>query len=89
MFQNFIRVFAQAEHPLVLFLDDLQWSDRASLKLIELLMTASDNRYLLIIGAYRDNEVSSSLILSSTEIGAMYAVVIRHLRKWLHLATPT
>jgi len=55
VFQNFIRVFAQAEHPLVLFLDALQWSDRASLKLIELLMTASDNRYLLIIGAYRDN----------------------------------
>ncbi len=60
VFQNFIQVFTQAEHPLVLFLDDLQWSDTASLKLIELLMTASSNRYLLIIGTYRDNEVSAS-----------------------------
>ncbi len=66
VFQNFIQVFTQAEHPLVLFLDDLQWSDIASLKLIELLMTASCNRYLLIIGAYRDNEVSASHPLTLT-----------------------
>jgi predicted ATPase/tRNA A-37 threonylcarbamoyl transferase component Bud32 len=77
VFQNFIRVFAQAEHPLVLFLDDLQWSDRASLKLIELLMTASDNRYLLIIGAYRDNEVSGShpLLLTIDNIRKVGAIV--------------
>jgi len=58
VFQQFIRVFCQPEHPLVIFLDDLQWSDSASLKLIQLLVTAPDNKYLLTIGAYRDNEVS-------------------------------
>jgi predicted ATPase/GAF domain-containing protein/tRNA A-37 threonylcarbamoyl transferase component Bud32 len=59
-FQKFIRVVSTKEHPLVLFLDDLQWADLPSLKLIELLMTDSDSQYLLIIGAYRDNEVSST-----------------------------
>jgi PAS domain S-box-containing protein len=59
LFQKFIRVFTQAEHPLVIFLDDLQWADNASLKLLELLMSDRDTRYLLLIGAYRDNEVNS------------------------------
>jgi predicted ATPase len=58
IFQQFIYVFARPSHPLVLFLDDLQWSDLASLNLIEQLMTDSDSHYLLMIGAYRDNEVS-------------------------------
>lgn len=58
VFQSFIQVFTQPDHPLVLFLDDLQWADSASLKLIQLLMTDPDSRYLLLIGAYRDNEVS-------------------------------
>ncbi|WP_039961408.1 ATP-binding protein, partial [Kamptonema sp. PCC 6506] len=58
IFQQFIYVFAQPSHPLVLFLDDLQWADLASLNVIEQLMTDSDNHYLLMIGAYRDNEVS-------------------------------
>ncbi|MEW5857699.1 MAG: AAA family ATPase [Cyanobacteriota bacterium] len=58
LFQKFIRVFTQAKHPLVIFLDDLQWADNASLKLLELLMNDSDTRYLLLIGAYRDNEVN-------------------------------
>ncbi|MFZ4554798.1 MAG: ATP-binding protein, partial [Pseudanabaena sp.] len=56
LFQKFIEVFTTAEHPLVLFLDDLQWADLASLQLLKLLM--SDNGYLLLLGAYRDNEVS-------------------------------
>ncbi len=56
-FQNFVRVFTGPRHPLVLFLDDLQWADAASLTLLQLLMTAPDNHYLLILGAYRDNEV--------------------------------
>ncbi len=64
VFQNFIRVFTQPEHPLVVFLDDLQWADGASLKLIELLMTASDSQYLFLIGAYRENEVGPSHPLS-------------------------
>ncbi len=64
VFQNFIRVFTQPEHPLVIFLDDLQWADGASLKLIELLMTASDSQYLFLIGAYREHEVGPSHPLS-------------------------
>ncbi|MCU0541229.1 MAG: AAA family ATPase [Oscillatoriaceae cyanobacterium Prado104] len=55
LFSNFIRVFANAEHPLVMFVDDLQWADSASLNLLKLLM--QDTEYLLILGAYRDNEV--------------------------------
>jgi PAS domain S-box-containing protein len=53
----FIGVFARKEHPLVIFLDDLQWLDAATLKLIEDLVTHPDVQYLLLIGAYRDNEV--------------------------------
>lgn len=56
IFQKFIQVFTTPEHPLVIFLDDLQWADSASLKLLELLLTDAGN--LLVIGAYRDNEVS-------------------------------
>ncbi|MGB3514134.1 MAG: AAA family ATPase [Microcoleaceae cyanobacterium] len=58
VFGAFVRVFAQAQHPLVLFLDDLQWADLASLNLIEKLMTDSETQNLLFIGAYRDNEVN-------------------------------
>ncbi|MGK7873169.1 MAG: AAA family ATPase [Xenococcaceae cyanobacterium] len=66
VFQNFIRVFTQPEHPLVMFLDDLQWADAASLKLMQLLMTAPDLGYLFLIGAYRDNEVSGAHSLMLT-----------------------
>ncbi|MFH1530852.1 MAG: protein kinase [Pseudomonadota bacterium] len=59
VFQNFLGVFAREEHPLVLFLDDLQWADNASLNLVRTLMTGPESRYLLIIGAYRDNEVDA------------------------------
>jgi predicted ATPase len=54
----FIGVFARKEHPLALFLDDLQWLDAATLKLLEHLLTHPDVRYVLIVGAYRDNEVT-------------------------------
>jgi predicted ATPase/signal transduction histidine kinase len=57
LIQKFVRLFATAAHPLVIFLDDLQWADLASLNLLQLLM--QDAEYLLIIGAYRDNEVSA------------------------------
>ncbi|BAP58087.1 serine/threonine protein kinase [Thioploca ingrica] len=60
LLQNFIQVFTQPEHPLVIFLDDLQWADSASLKLIKLLMIELNSHYLLFIGAYRDNEVSAT-----------------------------
>ncbi len=59
VFQNFIQVFTRPEHPLTLFLDDLQWVDDASLHLLELLMTASDTHHLFVVGAYRDNEVDA------------------------------
>ncbi|MFB2934451.1 AAA family ATPase [Aerosakkonemataceae cyanobacterium BLCC-F154] len=55
LFQNFTQVFTRVEHPLAIFLDDLQWADLASLNLMQLLM--ADTGYLFIIGAYRDNEV--------------------------------
>lgn len=66
VFTQFISIFARKEHPLVIFLDDLQWADLASLYLIELLMTSVSAHYLFLIGAYRDNEVtpSSPLILT-------------------------
>ena len=58
--RRFIGVFARREHPLTLFLDDLQWLDSATLDLVENLLTCSDLRHLLLIGAYRDNEVSAA-----------------------------
>ena len=77
VFQQFVRVFCQPQHPLVIFLDDLQWADSASLKLIELLTTDESSQYLLIIGAYRDNEVSPThpLIQTVEKIQATEAVV--------------
>ncbi|WP_017307214.1 trifunctional serine/threonine-protein kinase/ATP-binding protein/sensor histidine kinase [Spirulina subsalsa] len=57
LFQGLIQVFATAKHPLVIFLDDLQWADSASLKLMELLMAEGESGHFLLIGAYRDNEV--------------------------------
>ncbi|WP_229751415.1 ATP-binding protein, partial [Undibacterium terreum] len=60
---RFIGVFARPEHPLVLFLDDLQWLDTATLDLIEDLLTRSHPRNLMLIGAYRDNEVNSAHLL--------------------------
>jgi predicted ATPase len=52
--------------PLALFLDDLQWLDPATLELLERLITDRDVRYLMLVGAYRDNEVSSSHPLTRT-----------------------
>ena len=66
VFQQFLKVFCQPQHPVVLFLDDLQWADSASLKLMQLLMSDSDSEYLLIIGAYRDNEVNPTHPLIQT-----------------------
>ncbi len=57
--QSFIAAFGRAESPLVLFLDDLQWADPASLKLIEHLMTDPYTHHIVILGAFRDNEVDA------------------------------
>lgn len=58
--QNFIRVFCQPEHPLVIFLDDLHWTDTATLKLIKLIMTDVEMQYLFLIGTYREGEVNQN-----------------------------
>ncbi|WP_392890220.1 AAA family ATPase [Pseudomonas migulae] len=57
VFRRFIGVFARESHPLALFLDDLQWLDAATLDLLEDLLTSSDVRHLMLVGAYRSNEV--------------------------------
>ncbi len=56
LIQRFVQLFSTAEHPLVLFLDDLQWADAESLKLLQFLV--QNTRYLLVLGAYRDQDVS-------------------------------
>ncbi len=66
VFRRFVGAFARSEHPLVLFLDDLQWLDAATLELLEDLVIDPDVRYLMLVGAYRDNEVSSSHPLMRT-----------------------
>src|ERR671932_1033373 len=75
LMQKFVQVFTTAEHPLVMFLDDLQWADSASLKLLQLLM--QDRGHLLVLGAYRDNEVSAAhpFMLTVDEIVKSGAVV--------------
>ncbi len=59
VFKSFVNVFIKEEHPLTIFLDDIQWADLASLNFIKMILTDSDNNYLLLIGSYRDNEVNS------------------------------
>jgi PAS domain S-box-containing protein len=66
VFRRFLGVFARPEHPLALFLDDLQWLDAATLDLLEHLVTHSEVRHLLLVGAYRDNEVGPSHSLLHT-----------------------
>ncbi len=60
VFQNFVRTLASPSHPLVLSLDDLQWADSASLNLLHQLCTDSTSSHMLVIGAYRDNEVDTA-----------------------------
>jgi predicted ATPase/signal transduction histidine kinase len=77
VFHKFIQVLASKEHPLVIFLDDLQWADSASLKLMQLSISETEIQYLLLIGAYRDNEVSRvhPLMLTLEEIKSTEATV--------------
>ncbi|MEL6816926.1 MAG: AAA family ATPase, partial [Cyanobacteria bacterium J06598_3] len=65
VFRNFVQSLAQPDHPLVLFIDDLQWADSASLKLLLTLFEnpageGRDHSGLMLIGAYRNNEVDAS-----------------------------
>ncbi|WP_437644174.1 AAA family ATPase [Sorangium sp. So ce362] len=55
--QRFVAACVQKEHPMVLFIDDLQWADAGSLQLLEQLVTYAEAEHLLLIGAYRDNEI--------------------------------
>ena len=85
VFRRFISVFTR-EHPLALFLDDLQWLDAATLDLMEDLLTRSDLRRLMLIGAYRDNEVNSTHPLmrkleAIRQAGALVHDIV--LRPWL------
>lgn len=77
LFQKFIQVFTTQSHPLVIFLDDLQWADLASLKLIQLLTSEVETSHLLLIGAYRDNEVTPAhpLMLTLAEVRQAGATV--------------
>ncbi|NEQ65212.1 MAG: AAA family ATPase, partial [Symploca sp. SIO2D2] len=63
---NFIHVFCHQEHPLTLFLDDLQWVDLATLELIERLLVAGQTEYLLLLGAYRNHEIANDHPLVAT-----------------------
>ncbi|MEG4213110.1 AAA family ATPase [Microcoleus sp. S13_B4] len=91
VFKEFIRVFAQKAHPLVIFLDDLQWADSATLKLMQILITDPDQQYLLLIGAYRDNEVSPThpLIETVEEIEKTGTIVNNIVLQPLDLANVT
>ncbi|MEH2304156.1 trifunctional serine/threonine-protein kinase/ATP-binding protein/sensor histidine kinase [Nostoc sp.] len=91
VFKEFIQVFTQKEHPLVIFLDDLQWADSATLNLIQLLVTDSDSKHLLFIGAYRDNEVNAAhpLIQKTEEIKNAGTVVNKIVLQPLNLENVT
>jgi PAS domain S-box-containing protein len=72
LFQRFVGAVARPEHPLVVFLDDLQWADPATLKLLPQLLTDPESAGLLLIGAYRDNEVTDAhpLLVTIAELTA-------------------
>ncbi|AFZ17588.1 ATP-binding protein [Allocoleopsis franciscana] len=80
-FQRFVRAFCAKEHPLVIFLDDLQWIDSATLKLIELVLLDEQIQYLFLIGAYRNNELTPThpVVLTLLELrnqGAVFQEII-------------
>ncbi|MBW4528588.1 MAG: AAA family ATPase [Phormidium tanganyikae FI6-MK23] len=77
VFQQFIRVFCSTDHPLVIFFDDFQWADSATLKLIELMMLDEQTQALFLIGAYRDNEVNPthSLVFTLERLRKQRAVL--------------
>ncbi|AFZ24300.1 putative ATPase [Cylindrospermum stagnale PCC 7417] len=77
LFINLIKVLATKSHPLVIVLDDLQWIDTVSLRLIQLLISETDVQYLLLIGAYRDNEVDfrHPFMMTLDDIGKSKATI--------------
>ncbi|HEX4164384.1 MAG TPA: AAA family ATPase [Bryobacteraceae bacterium] len=80
VFRRFISVFARPEHPLALFLDDLQWLDAATLDLMEDLLTRPDVKHLMLIGAYRDNEVNSNHpLIRKLEVIRHAGAIVQHI----------
>ncbi len=79
LLQNFVTLFAQAEQPLVIFIDDVQWADSGSLELLEVLLTTFGLEHVLVIGAYRHNEVSEghALMLLVKQLEAAQVQVTR------------
>jgi predicted ATPase/class 3 adenylate cyclase/tRNA A-37 threonylcarbamoyl transferase component Bud32 len=65
-FQRFVSTFARRQSPLVLFIDDLQWADQASLELIKAILTNPESQYLYFLGCYRENEVGADHVLVTT-----------------------
>jgi len=86
--QRFVRVLARPDHPLVLFLDDLQWADQATLQLFQQLITDLQVSHLLVIGAYRSNEVGPGhpLVTMQREMGhregTLQTITLDPLREW-------
>src|SRR5215831_7701135 len=86
VFRRFLGAFASKEHPLALFLDDLQWLDSATLEVLEHLLTHPDVRHVFLVGVYRDNEVGPAHALTRTletirEAGAkVHEIVLAPLR---------
>src|SRR5262249_20332942 len=79
--RRLLGVFARPEHPLALFLDDLQWLDAATLDLLQNLLIQGQARHVLLIGAYRDNEVTSGhpLLRRLEEIRSAYATRVQEI----------
>jgi predicted ATPase/signal transduction histidine kinase/tRNA A-37 threonylcarbamoyl transferase component Bud32 len=73
VWQSFIRLFCSSDRPLAIFLDDLQWADSASLKLIELIVTDRETQNLLLIGAYREVEQTHPLLAMVAKLSATVA----------------
>ncbi|MGM0452952.1 MAG: AAA family ATPase [Thermodesulfobacteriota bacterium] len=59
-FDKFFRAFGTPAHPLVIFIDNMQWADSASLEQMATFFTKSPARHILFIGAYRQNETAAN-----------------------------
>ena len=86
--RNFFAVFCRAEHPVVLFIDDWQWADPASLAVLQQLQVGTTLRYLLVVASYRDNEVDAAHPLNSVIADLRRQAVHVRLLPVLDLAAP-
>ncbi|QTA92375.1 response regulator [Desulfonema magnum] len=79
VFQKFIRIFCQPENPLILFLDDLQWADAATLGLMERIITDEDTQYLFFIGTCSEDDITDDHPLIPIEAIKKSGVVVNHM----------